>query len=64
MQAMAVQTNNNRDSALPHAAATLLLAPSHLIRGGRYGVLLGWVQGNKLVVSRNQVTIRDLVLIR
>ena len=29
-----------------------------------YGVLLGWVQSNKLVVSRNQVTIRDHVLIR
>ena len=27
-----------------------------------YGVLLGWVQSNKLVVSRNEVTIRDLVL--
>ena len=28
-----------------------------------YGILVVWAQSNKLVVSRNQVTSRDLVLI-
>ena len=28
-----------------------------------YGILVGWAQSDKLVVGRNQVTSRDLVLI-